>query len=60
MRNLVLGMGNLILGDDGVGLHIVQELAKRIEGEDIDVKDASIGGLSLLETLIGYGKAIII
>ena len=60
MRTLVLGIGNPILGDDGVGFHIAQELAKEIKDENIDVKGTSVGGLNLLELNVGYDKVIII
>ena len=60
MRTLVLGIGNPILGDDGVGFHIAQELAKEIKDENIDVKDTSIDGLNLLELIVGYDKLIVI
>jgi len=60
VRTLVLGIGNPILGDDGVGFHIAQELAKEIKDENIDVKDTSIDGLNLLELIVGYDKVIII
>jgi len=60
VRTLVLGIGNPILGDDGVGFHIAQELAKEIEDKNIDVKDTSIDGLNLLELIVGYDKVIII
>ena len=60
MRTLVLGIGNPFLGDDGVGFNIAQELAGVIRDENIDVKDASLPGLNLLELIIGYDKAIII
>ncbi len=60
MRTLVLGIGNPILGDDGVGFHIAQELAKEIKDENIDVKDTSVDGLNLLELIVGYDKVIII
>ena len=60
MRTLVLGIGNPILGDDGVGFHIAQELAREVKDENIDVKDTSAGGLNLLELIVGYDKVIII
>ena len=60
MRTLVLGIGNPILGDDGVGIHVAWELAKRIEDENTVVEEASTGGLHLLESLIGYDKVIIV
>ena len=60
MRTLVLGIGNPILGDDGIGFHIAQELAKEIKDENIDVKDTSVNGLNLLELIVGYDKLIVI
>ncbi|GAH90757.1 unnamed protein product, partial [marine sediment metagenome] len=60
MRTLVLGIGNPILGDDGIGFHIAQELAKEINDENIDVKDTSVNGLNLLELIVGYDKLIVI
>ncbi len=60
MKTLVLGIGNSILGDDGVGIHVVRELAKKIKGRNVDVKDASVDGLNLLELIIGYDKLIVI
>jgi len=60
MKTLVLGIGNPLLGDDGVGFHIAQELARQIKDENIDVEDTSVDGLNLLELIIGYDKVIII
>jgi len=60
VRTLVLGIGNPILGDDGIGFHIVQELAKEIKDENIDVKDTSVNGLNLLGLIVGYDKLIVI
>ena len=60
MRTLVLGIGNPILGDDGIGFHIAQELAKEIKDENIDVKDTSVNGLNLLGLIVGYDKLIVI
>jgi len=60
VRTLVLGIGNPILGDDGIGFHIAQELAKEIKDENIDVKDTSVDGLNLLELIVGYDRLIVI
>ena len=60
MRTLVLGIGNPVLGDDGIGFHIAQELAKEIKDENIGVKDTSVNGLNLLELIVGYDKLIVI
>jgi len=60
LKTLALGIGNPILGDDGIGFYIAQELAKKVKDERIDVKDASTNGLDLLDIVAGYDKVIII
>ena len=59
MKTLVLGVGNPILSDDGVGIHIARELKKRnLKGLVIDELAAS--GLELLDVIRGYDKVVII
>lgn len=64
MATLVLGLGNPILTDDGVGIYVVREIASRLTRQaphlDIDVAEASVGGLRLLDTLAGYRRAILV
>ncbi len=59
---LLVGLGNPILGDDGVGWAVVREVEERIraEGGDIEADYLSLGGLSLMERLIGYKKVILV
>jgi hydrogenase maturation protease len=58
---LLLGLGNDILTDDGVGLHIVREIRGRLHGrEDIDVIDTCEMGLSLLDMLIDYPCLVLV
>ena len=59
MKTLVLGIGNDILGDDGVGIHIVREAAKHISSGDVIVEETGAAGLSLLERIKGYERLII-
>ena len=60
MKTIVLGVGNQILGDDGVGIHVVNELKKQLHNPNITVDEAITGGMNLLELLLGYDKAIIV
>ena len=60
VKILVLGIGNTILKDDGVGIYIVRELQKRFSSPDIDFVEASLAGFNLLDILYGYDKAVII
>ena len=59
MKTLVLGIGNDILGDDGVGIHIAREAARRINAADVTVEETGAAGLSLLERIRGYDRLII-
>ena len=60
MKTIVLGVGNLILGDDGVGVHVANELKKQINNPNVTIDEAITGGMNLLDLLLGYDKAIII
>jgi hydrogenase maturation protease len=61
VKTLVLGLGIPHLGDDGVGWKVVEAIKKQITTElPIDVGCTSLGGISLMEYLIGYQRAILI
>jgi hydrogenase maturation protease len=60
MRTLVLGIGNSILGDDGVGVHVAREVAARVDDEDIDVRDVNVDGLNLFDFILGYDRLIVV
>ena len=57
---LVLGLGNEILSDDGVGVKIVNDLAPRLEMPGVDFNTSVLGGLELLEIISGYHTIIIV
>jgi hydrogenase maturation protease len=61
MKTLVIGLGNPILGDDGVGWRVAEEIARRTPNQpDIEVDYVSLGGLSLMERLTGYERVILV
>jgi len=61
VKTLILGMGNSVLSDDGVGCKVAQRLEKRFKGHpDITVKETLLSGLSLLDEVAGYERLIII
>ena len=60
MRTLVLGMGNPILGDDVVGILVAREVEERVGGGEVAVVEAGVGGLGLLDIIVGYDKVIIV
>ena len=52
MDTLILGIGNLILRDDGVGIRIARKLKE--ESPELEVIETSEVGLTLLDLVIGY------
>ena len=59
MKTLVLGIGNDILGDDGVGIHVARAVARKISAKEARVEETGAGGLSLLELIKGHERLII-
>jgi hydrogenase maturation protease len=61
MRVLVLGLGNPILGDDGLGLRVADLVRSRLApGSGIEVEEEHRGGLRLMERLLGCDAAVIV
>jgi hydrogenase maturation protease len=61
MRTLVLGLGNPILRDDGVGLEVARRLRPILaDREDVSVEEDTWGGLRLMERMIGFDRAVVI
>ena len=60
MKTLVLGLGNPILSDDGVGLQVARELKTNLDQQEVTVEETSMAGLSLLDLLADYDRAIIV
>jgi len=61
MKTIIVGLGNPILGDDGVGWKVAEEVKKQLDPDSrIKVMCASLGGISLMERLIGHDRAILI
>lgn len=59
MKPVVIGLGNDLLGDDGVGLLAARRLAE-VVGDDADIIECRCAGLSLLDPLAGRSRAIIV
>ena len=57
---LVLGLGNPLRGDDGVGPRVVKELARRGLPEGVTTLDGGTGGLNLLPMLEGWERVIVV
>lgn len=63
MKTLIIGLGNPILTDDGVGVKVAYQLMDAIdkaEHPEITITEASAGGLRLMEAMLGYERVILI
>ncbi len=60
MKTLVLGLGNPILTDDGIGVYVTREVAAHWTGSGVDFQEACVGGLRLLEVIAGYERLILV
>lgn len=63
MRTLVIGLGNPILTDDGVGVKVAYAVRDALASgrhSDVTVIEASAGGLRLMEMMVGYDRVVLI
>jgi hydrogenase maturation protease len=68
MKTIVIGLGNPILGDDAVGWRVVDEVERKmiacpepcLQAGEVAVDCLALGGISLMEHLIGYQRVILI
>jgi hydrogenase maturation protease len=60
MKTLIVGLGNPILSDDGVGIRVAQAVRERVGETEVDFLEASLGGLRLAEQMEGYDRVILI
>jgi hydrogenase maturation protease len=63
---LVVGLGNPILGDDGAGWRVAETVLSLLQAEphpthqNVVVEQLSVGGLALMERMLGFKRAIVI
>ncbi len=57
---LIVGLGNPLRGDDGIGPRVVEELLQRELPDNVEVVDGGSGGLDLLQLLENREQAVVI
>ncbi|AIY89768.1 hydrogenase maturation protease [Geoglobus acetivorans] len=57
---VIIGAGNLILGDDGFGIHVIERLKKMKEFENVKIVDSMTNSAIMLEAMDGEDRAIIV
>ncbi len=57
---VIIGVGNLLLKDEGVGVHIVRELQRESLPAGVEVRDGGVGGIDLLDVLEKSSHALLV
>lgn len=57
---LILGLGNILLQDEGIGVHSLKEMEKMKWPDHVDLLDGGTGGFVLLSLFQDYQTMIII
>jgi hydrogenase maturation protease len=65
MKNTrIIGLGNSILRDDGVGIHAAREIGRRLaaDGLDstVDIVETEVAGFALMELMNGWKRIILL
>lgn len=59
-RLLIIGLGNPLMGDDGAGIQVVNELQKLDLPDYVDVIDGGTPGVGLIDMMSGYSRVIVV
>jgi len=61
VRALVVGLGNGLRTDDGVGLHVARAVREQLGPDSgVEVVELWAGGLRLAEAMIGFDRAVVV
>jgi hydrogenase maturation protease len=61
MRIVVLGIGNILLSDEGLGVHVVRRLIERFDlPARVEVIDGGTAGMDLLDRVAGADALVIV
>lgn len=59
-NTLILGLGNVLMGDEGIGVYVVRTIEKETLPAGIECLDGGTGGFTLLEPLEKADRIILI
>lgn len=57
---LILGLGNILLGDEGFGVHVAQRLKEADFTSNIKVEEGGVGGFNLLGHLENVERLLVV
>jgi len=59
-RVLIIGFGNLLMGDDGAGIHLIQKLATQVLPPQVELLDGGVSSFAALAELRAATQGILI
>ena len=59
-KTLVLGLGNVLMGDEGIGVYVVRALEQNTLPEGVECLDGGTGGFTLLEPLENADRIVLV
>ncbi len=64
MKTRVIGLGNTILTDDGVGVYTAREIRRLLNehgsADAADIVESEVGGFDLMELMTGWDRVILV
>ena len=60
MKIAILGIGNILLQDEGFGVHVVKKIDKSKLPENVDIIEGAVLGLQIFNFLLDYDRVIVI
>jgi hydrogenase maturation protease len=61
METVIIGMGNPLLSDDGVGIAVAHAVAERLRLRmKVTVTELHTGGIRLMESMVGFKRAVVV
>jgi hydrogenase maturation protease len=60
MKSIVLGIGNPIIGDDGVGFRVIEALEKDPPTGEVTFTACDVSGLAILDLIVDYDRAVLV
>ncbi len=64
MKTRIIGLGNTLLTDDGIGIYVAREVVRRLRNEgvdeSVDVMESETAGFGLMDLIAGWERVILV
>ncbi len=64
MKTRIIGLGNTLLTDDGVGVYVARQISRRLSENGLrdvaDVVETEVAGFALMELIAGWERVILV